>query len=74
MGGSQFQAGAGIHSWESGQDHLALYLHNGPEYLEGCGDDLGCQALVRAGAIQDDLGDLIRRIGTMRLPPAAEVF
>ena len=21
--------------WESGQDHLALYLHNGPEYLEG---------------------------------------
>ena len=36
----------------------------GPEYLEGCGDDLGCQALVRAGAIQDDLGDLTRRIGT----------
>ncbi len=21
--------------WQSGQDHLALYLHNGPEYLEG---------------------------------------
>ncbi|MEW6470738.1 MAG: acyl-CoA synthetase [Actinomycetota bacterium] len=21
--------------WESGQDHLALYLYNGPEYLEG---------------------------------------
>jgi fatty-acyl-CoA synthase len=21
--------------WESGQDHVALYLHNGPEYLEG---------------------------------------
>jgi acyl-CoA synthetase (AMP-forming)/AMP-acid ligase II len=24
-----------IDGWESGQDHLALYLHNGPEYLEG---------------------------------------
>lgn len=21
-------------NWESGQDHLAIYLHNGPEYLE----------------------------------------
>ena len=21
--------------WESPHDHLALYLHNGPEYLEG---------------------------------------
>jgi acyl-CoA synthetase (AMP-forming)/AMP-acid ligase II len=36
------QAGLGCHRhrselapWESGQDHLALYLHNGPEYLEG---------------------------------------
>jgi acyl-CoA synthetase (AMP-forming)/AMP-acid ligase II len=35
-------AGLGCHRerdelepWESGQDHLALYLHNGPEYLEG---------------------------------------
>ncbi len=35
-------AGLGCHrerselqGWESGQDHLALYLHNGPEYLEG---------------------------------------
>ncbi len=34
-------AGLGCHTerrhlrnWESGQDHLALYLHNGPEYLE----------------------------------------
>ncbi len=24
-----------IPGWESGQDHLALYLHNGNEYLEG---------------------------------------
>ena len=24
----------GLRGWESGQDHLALYLHNGPEYLE----------------------------------------
>jgi fatty-acyl-CoA synthase len=23
-----------LHGWESGQDHLALYLHNGNEYLE----------------------------------------
>jgi hypothetical protein len=30
----------------------------------GCGDGLDCQVLVRAGAIQDDLGDLTRRIGT----------
>ena len=36
------RAGLGCHrergdlaGWESGQDHLALYLHNGPEYLEG---------------------------------------
>jgi acyl-CoA synthetase (AMP-forming)/AMP-acid ligase II len=35
-------AGIGCHTeraelepWESGQDHVALYLHNGPEYLEG---------------------------------------
>jgi acyl-CoA synthetase (AMP-forming)/AMP-acid ligase II len=34
--------GIGLHTerealagWESGQDHVALYLHNGPEYLEG---------------------------------------
>jgi fatty-acyl-CoA synthase len=26
---------AGLGNWESGQDHLALYLHNGNEYLEG---------------------------------------
>lgn len=35
-------AGLGCHTersalapWQSGQDHLALYLYNGPEYLEG---------------------------------------
>ncbi len=35
-------AGCAVHAerdelagWESGQDHLALYLHNGNEYLEG---------------------------------------
>jgi 3-oxocholest-4-en-26-oate---CoA ligase len=26
---------AGLRPWESGQDHVALYLHNGNEYLEG---------------------------------------
>jgi acyl-CoA synthetase (AMP-forming)/AMP-acid ligase II len=26
---------AGLESWESGQDHVALYLYNGNEYLEG---------------------------------------
>ncbi len=26
---------AGLRGWESGQDHVALYLHNGNEYLEG---------------------------------------
>jgi acyl-CoA synthetase (AMP-forming)/AMP-acid ligase II len=25
---------AELQPWQSGQDHLALYLHNGPEYLE----------------------------------------
>jgi len=25
---------AGLSNWESGQDHVALYLHNGNEYLE----------------------------------------
>ena len=24
-----------LKGWESGQDHVALYLHNGNEYLEG---------------------------------------
>ena len=26
---------SGLRGWESGQDHLGLYLHNGNEYLEG---------------------------------------
>ena len=26
---------SGLAGWESGQDHVALYLYNGPEYLEG---------------------------------------
>ncbi len=26
---------AELQPWESGQDHVALYLHNGPEYMEG---------------------------------------
>ncbi len=26
---------ADLQPWESGQDHVALYLYNGPEYLEG---------------------------------------
>ena len=26
---------AGLRGWESGQDHVALYLYNGNEYLEG---------------------------------------
>ena len=29
------QERAGLAGWESGQDHLALYLYNGNEYLEG---------------------------------------
>ncbi|MEE8580655.1 MAG: AMP-binding protein, partial [Myxococcota bacterium] len=24
-----------LENWESGQDHVALYMHNGNEYLEG---------------------------------------
>ena len=30
---------AGLSNWESGQDHVALYLYNGNEYMEGM---LGC--------------------------------
>ena len=26
---------AQLENWESGQDHVALYLYNGNEYLEG---------------------------------------
>ena len=33
LGGTRERAG--LDGWESGQDHLALYLYNGPEYLEG---------------------------------------
>ena len=32
--GCQRERGA-LENWESGQDHVALYLHNGNEYLEG---------------------------------------
>ncbi len=32
--GAHTERGA-LHGWESGQDHLALYLYNGNEYLEG---------------------------------------
>jgi fatty-acyl-CoA synthase len=32
--GARAERGA-LGNWESGQDHLALYLHNGNEYLEG---------------------------------------
>jgi len=42
LAGALHDRGLGQHTersllanWESGQDHLALYLHNGPEYLEG---------------------------------------
>lgn len=42
LAGALHQRGLGQHTdraqlanWESGQDHLALYLHNCPEYLEG---------------------------------------
>ncbi|MGW6754091.1 AMP-binding protein [Streptomyces sp. NPDC055006] len=42
LGARLADSGLGVHrertglaAWESGQDHLALYLHNGPEYLEG---------------------------------------
>ncbi len=42
LGNALHDRGLGVHrprheldSWESGQDHLALYLHNCPEYLEG---------------------------------------
>jgi acyl-CoA synthetase (AMP-forming)/AMP-acid ligase II len=41
LANSLHNAGLGCHRerdelapWESGQDHLALFLHNGPEYLE----------------------------------------
>lgn len=37
---------AGLQPWESGQDHVALYLHNGSEYVEGM---LGA-ALARAAS------------------------
>jgi fatty-acyl-CoA synthase len=42
LAGALHQRGLGLHrerghleNWESGQDHLALYLHNCPAYLEG---------------------------------------
>ncbi|MFD4351589.1 AMP-binding protein [Nocardia sp. NPDC058518] len=30
-----YQPRSDLHPWESGQDHVALYLYNGNEYLEG---------------------------------------
>ncbi len=29
------RAGGALENWESGQDHVALYMHNGNEYMEG---------------------------------------
>ncbi|MCR9212322.1 MAG: AMP-binding protein [Proteobacteria bacterium] len=30
-----FEERASLENWQAGQDRLAIYLHNGPEYLEG---------------------------------------
>jgi 3-oxocholest-4-en-26-oate---CoA ligase len=36
---------AGLRNWESGQDHVALYLYNGNEYLEGMLGSLKARAV-----------------------------
>jgi acyl-CoA synthetase (AMP-forming)/AMP-acid ligase II len=33
--GSAGASGPALENWESGQDHVALYMYNGNEYLEG---------------------------------------
>jgi acyl-CoA synthetase (AMP-forming)/AMP-acid ligase II len=56
----------GLQPWESGQDHLALYLYNGPEYLEGMIGAFKARAVpfnVNYRYVEDELAYLLRDAG-----------
>src|SRR5213593_4628571 len=67
-------AGLGCHRerdvlapWESGQDHVALYLYNGPEYLEGMVGAYKARVVpfnVNYRYVEDELLYLLRDAGT----------
>src|SRR5512143_3203680 len=53
--------------WESGQDHVALYLYNGHEYLEamvGCTKARTVPFNVNYRYVEDELVYLLRDAGT----------
>src|SRR5262245_14765710 len=57
------RAPAGMKPWESGQDHVALYLYNGPEYLEGMIGAFKARAVpfnVNYRYVEDELAYLLR--------------
>ncbi len=52
-----------LQPWESGQDHVALYLYNGPEYLEGMVGAFKARAVpfnVNYRYVEDELAYLLR--------------
>lgn len=54
---------AGLAGWESGQDHVALYLHNAPEYLESMLGAFKARAVpfnVNYRYVEEELGYLLR--------------
>jgi acyl-CoA synthetase (AMP-forming)/AMP-acid ligase II len=57
----------GLAPWESGQDHVALYLYNGHEYLEamvGCTKARAVPFNVNYRYVEDELVYLLRDAGT----------
>jgi 3-oxocholest-4-en-26-oate---CoA ligase len=57
----------GLAPWESGQDHLALYLYNGHEYLEGMVGAFRARVApfnVNYRYVDDELVHLLRDAGT----------
>jgi len=58
---------AALAPWESGQDHVALYLYNGPEYLEGMIGAYKARTVpfnVNYRYVEDELLYLLRDAGT----------
>src|SRR6185295_3111860 len=57
----------GLAPWESGQDHVGLYLYNGVEYLEGMVGAYKARAVpfnVNYRYVEDELLYLLRDAGT----------
>lgn len=61
--------------WQSGQDHVALYLYNGPEYYEGFLGAMRARLVpvnVNYRYVEDELRDLLRQSGARAIVYHAE--